>query len=290
LALSTSGPASLHGVPLACPKCHAVVNYDDGEIRCPSCDSSYPIVDGHPHFIKPLGEWAPPAPEPGGWFRRFLARPPHPARLAGENATSGVSNDHRLLRDFLATIPESEPVLDLGSGNRRLKPGVVNLDVIAAPQVDVIADGHHLPFPDGVFRAIILQSVIEHVLEPPQMLAECQRVLRPGGEVWVEAPFLYPIHDAADYYRWTLSGLRYLVSTQFEVSRSGALMGPSSALNLAWRAYANWRLRRIHWGVRNTVAWLTGWLRRLDGDQVMTEPPEIYALSYVLGVKSQPHN
>jgi len=282
-----SGPAAVLGVPLACPKCHVNVNYDDGGVRCPRCNSLYPIVNGHPHFIEPLGEWSPPALESGSRFRRFLAKPPHPARFAGEISGSGTTNDHRMLRDFLATIPDSDRLLDLGSGDRRLRPGVLNLDVIASPQVDVVADGHHLPFPDGVFRAIVLQSVIEHVLEPPQILAECQRVLQPGGEVWVEAPFLYPIHDASDFYRWTLAGLRYLVSTHFEVSQSGALMGPASALSLTWRAYANWRLRRTHWAVRNSVAWMTGWLKQLDRDEMMSTPPEIYAHVFVLGVKSR---
>jgi SAM-dependent methyltransferase len=277
----------IYGVPLACPKCHRPLDRAGDTLRCQTCNSEYPIVEGRPHFLRPPHKWSPPAPEPGGRFRHFLAHPPHPARLAGEISTSGVSNDHRLLRDFLATIPDTERVLDLGSGQRRLRAGVLNLDVVPAPNVDIIADGHHLPFPDAVFRAIVLQSVIEHVLEPARMLAECARVLQPGGEIWVEAPFLYPVHDPSDYYRWTLAGLRYLVSSQFSVERSGTLMGPATALSLTWRAYANYRLRRFHWGVRNSVAWMTGWLKRLDGDEVMTAPPEIYAHTFVLGVKAQ---
>jgi hypothetical protein len=30
---------------------------------------------------------------------------------------------------------------------------------------------------------------------------------------------------------------------------------------------------------------MTAWLKSLDGDEELTEPPEIYALSYVVGVK-----
>jgi SAM-dependent methyltransferase len=209
--------------------------------------------------------------------------------LAGEIRTSGTTNDHRYLREFLAGIPDSARVLDVGSGERRLQAEILNLDIVESPSVDVVADAHELPFPDDVFDAVILQSVMEHVLEPEQLLAECCRVLRDGGQIWVEAPFHYPIHDSSDYYRWTLSGLRYVVSKHFNVTRSGALIGPSSAFNLGWRVFMNWKLRRLHWGFRNTVAWMTAWLKSLDGDQVMLEPPEIYALSYVLGVK-QPSN
>jgi len=197
-----------------------------------------------------------------------------------------MTNDHRYLQEFLAGIPDAAKVLDLGSGERRLRAGIVNLDIAASPSVDIIADGHQLPFPDGVFDAVILQSVMEHVLEPETLLAECCRVIKPGGQIWVEVPFYYPIHDTADYYRWTLSGLRYVVSKHFEVGRSGAVMGPSSAFNLGWRVFVSWKLRRLHWGFRNTVAWMTAWLKTLDGDEVLPEPPAIYALSYVVGNKA----
>jgi SAM-dependent methyltransferase len=229
-----------------------------------------------------------PALETGGWFRRHLSHPPHPARFAGELKKSGTTNDHRYLRKFLASLPEKAKVLDLGSGERRLQPGTVNLDIVPSPSVDVVADGHRLPFPEGAFDGIVLQSVIEHVPEPDQMLAECRRALRTGGLIWVEAPFLYPVHDSSDYYRWTLQGLRYIVGKHFEVVESGALMGPSSALGLTWRYFADWKLRRIHWGIRNSVAWMTAWLKSLDRDEPLIDPPEIYAQSYVLATRSDP--
>jgi SAM-dependent methyltransferase len=278
-------PPSVRGAPLVCPTCHGSLKEEAGFLRCSSCGREYSLLEGRPFFVTPQAAWSPPVPESGGWLRKHLARPPHAARVAGEIRNSDVTNDHRYLREFLAGFPDTAAVLDLGSGERRLRPGILNLDVVASPSVDVIADGHELPFPDGGFDAIILQSVIEHVLEPETLLAESCRVLKPGGQIWVEAPFLYPIHDTSDYYRWTLSGLRYVVSKYFEVSRSGAMIGPASALNLEWRVYVNWKLRGLHWGFRNTVAWMTSWIKWLDPDQVMPEPPEIYAHSYVLGVK-----
>jgi len=278
-------PAALRSVPLACPKCHGALQTGDDGLHCSSCRRDYPLVENRPFFVTPKA-WSPPVPESGGWFRRHLARPPHPGRFAGDLQNRGITGDHRYLQEFLAGIPDAAKVLDLGSGERRLRAGIVNLDIAASPSVDIIADGHQLPFPDGVFDAVILQSVMEHVLEPETLLAECCRVIKPGGQIWVEVPFYYPIHDTADYYRWTLSGLRYVVSKHFEVGRSGAVMGPSSAFNLGWRVFVSWKLRRLHWGFRNTVAWMTAWLKTLDGDEVLPEPPAIYALSYVVGNKA----
>lgn len=43
-------------------------------------------------------------------------------------------------------------------------------------------------FPNGHFDAITLNHVIEHVLDPIELLKECCRVLRPGGKLVVVTP------------------------------------------------------------------------------------------------------
>ncbi len=55
----------------------------------------------------------------------------------------------------------------------------------------VVADGQALPFRDGSFDLLLSHAVIEHVADAPRYLAECARVLRPGGWMYLStAPYL----------------------------------------------------------------------------------------------------
>lgn len=44
-----------------------------------------------------------------------------------------------------------------------------------------VARGERMPFPDEAFDVVIMDDVLEHVADPPEVLAECGRLLRSGG-------------------------------------------------------------------------------------------------------------
>jgi SAM-dependent methyltransferase len=55
----------------------------------------------------------------------------------------------------------------------------------------VQADGMALPFAGGTFDLVLSHAVIEHVADAPRYLAECRRVLAPGGHIFLStAPYL----------------------------------------------------------------------------------------------------
>ena len=49
-------------------------------------------------------------------------------------------------------------------------------------------DAAALPFPDASFDKVFCTEVLEHVLDPAQVLAEIRRVLKPGGYAVVSVP------------------------------------------------------------------------------------------------------
>lgn len=121
-------------------------------------------------------------------------------------------------------------VLDLGCGGRRLAKHVITVDLRANACTDIIADANRLPFTNGAFEGVWMDALLEHVPNAGSLLGEVSRVLKPGGWVYAEVPFLQGYHAApGDYTRWTTDGLRQLFK-DWQVEWISMASGPFSAL------------------------------------------------------------
>jgi SAM-dependent methyltransferase len=75
-----------------------------------------------------------------------------------------------------------------------------------------VCDLGQIPVEAERFDMVLCTQVLEHVPNPQVVLAELARVLKPGGTLWLTAPFFYAPHELPhDYYRYTEEGLRRLV-------------------------------------------------------------------------------
>ncbi len=124
-------------------------------------------------------------------FRLFLAEKHDPEPFYQRLAERTVAD--------LAFDLEDKLVLDLGCGPghfsaamRNAGATVVGVDLdeedLRAPSArgrSVLADGTRLPFPDATFDGVFCSNVLEHTPSPASVLAETERVLRPGGWGWV---------------------------------------------------------------------------------------------------------
>lgn len=120
--------------------------------------------------------------------------------------------------DFKSSI-----VVNLGCGTQRLDANIINIDFVSFPHVDITADfSEPLPLKDSCVDGILSISVLEHMDNPRLAANEIVRVLKKGGILYVNTPFLYPYHAAPyDYSRWTLSGLSNLFGEEMELVVSG---------------------------------------------------------------------
>jgi len=120
--------------------------------------------------------------------------------------------EHKLMIE-LAQPSAGRKVLDVGCGDGALAEKLAVSDAQIAgidPNPDMVeaanrrgcgrfyvADGGHLPFPDGSFDLVVAVTVLCVSGEPERLVAEMARVLRPGGRL--------VIGELGRWSLWTLS-------------------------------------------------------------------------------------
>lgn len=124
---------------------------------------------------------------------------------------------NRLLFDWMNANAPGLKVLNLGSGTGNFdgllssEVRMLRMDIDGGkPGIDLVGDALALPFRDSSLDIVYCIAVLEHVRRPWVAAGEITRVLRPGGHVVLELPFLNVIHDEDDYFRFTDRGIRSL--------------------------------------------------------------------------------
>lgn len=214
-------------------------------LRCVACAECYPFLGGRPVLMRAserrelggilsTGEGTRMVREYGADGEGAPSRDPAWLRLLRPPSVM-----HRYFAD-LSGPPGSmlfEPrggrtplVLNVGGGPRRESDGEITLNIGPFPNVDLIADGQRIPVADGTFDAVFSLAVLEHVPDAPRVVAEMMRVLRPGGWLYSEVPFIFFFHGyPSDYARYTREGMKRLFAG-LEEARFGMVYGPVSAL------------------------------------------------------------
>jgi len=116
------------------------------------------------------------------------------------------------LKSLLARHDRTKIILNLGSGPILLnnRADIINIDIFAFNEVDIVADAFDLPIKDNSVDVIINGAMLEHVANPEKIIHEMQRILKIEGEFLCFLPFMQPFHAAPDdFHRWTIEGVRH---------------------------------------------------------------------------------
>lgn len=181
---------------------------------------------------------------------------------------------NKWVRKLIAKLGAEARILDIGAGNRRRTAQIINLEIEAMPDVDIIADGHDLPFRAESFDIVIMEAVLEHVQNPQKMVTEVYRVLKTGGYICAAVPFLQGYHAAPhDYQRYTVSGFERLFADLcsprkhrtenkpfFQKLESGACAGPTATLHWIFREYVGLLFSFGNLMIAKAISLFIGWL------------------------------
>ena len=160
-----------------------------------------------------------------------------PRRPYAARRNSSRTHLHRFLERAGQEVAAGQLVLDAGAGRAPYRHLFAHAryetaDFMAVKkkryvEQDYVCDLASIPVEDGRFDHVVLTQVLEHLPEPGDVLRELHRVLKPGGTLWLTAPFFYVEHERPhDYYRYTRFGLRHLLAaTGFEVREMTWLEG-----------------------------------------------------------------
>ncbi len=128
----------------------------------------------------------------------------------------------------LGDIPAGGYVLDLGCGSGWISYSrFPHLRFVGADQYAhadpaswpsnswlILADAFHLPFGAATFDAAVCNYVFEHFSDPRSALRELERVIRPGGLLYLSIPRSSGVEDRL--YRFTTKGGGHLQRYSFD--------------------------------------------------------------------------
>lgn len=284
---------------LACPRCGGSLDGAAGALRCadPACGGGQPfpsverwpvLVEFEQSILDRERILATGASTLVPRVRGFVRRVKH-LLFDRESADSP-----RMLRfRELVRRADAPVVLVIGGGTvgRVIAPyyqddsvEVIAFDIYASENTQLIADAHQIPLAAGSVDAVVIMAVLEHVVDPWRVSEEIYRVLKPGGAVFAETPFLQHVHEGPyDFTRFTESGHRYLFR-RFEHVDSGVVGGLGTQLAWSLESFVRGLTRSLLAG--KIARLLFYWLRFADG--LMSERHSVDGASatYFLGVKS----
>ena len=177
------------------------------------------------------------------WSERYvLPTPLHPGFWVRRRLSAAVA---------LASTRARGVLLDVGCGQKPyaavFRPHVsryIGMDYSPAAGyrgnvADVCGDVAAIPIATASVDTVLCTEVLEHVSDPDAVVREIARVLRPSGVVICTAPFVYPVHDLYDFFRYspgTVAALmrRHGLTVDLERPLSGTALTLAIMLNLYW--------------------------------------------------------
>lgn len=148
--------------------------------------------------------------------------------------------------------------LNLGCGDQQL-PGYIGLDRLRGNGVDVICDlNYPLPIAANSVDHVYAKSLLEHIADLEQLLAEVQRVLKLSGEIYFYVPHWNNPFYYSDYTHLRFFGLAsfdYFSDPDRQLYRHVPTYSDIRLQTLSVRLLFKSPFRLLHWSLK-AAQWL----------------------------------
>lgn len=175
-------------------------------------------------------------------------------------------------QDFLQEyhlLASGKRILNAGSSSVRYGENCINVDIQNKKNIDFVCDIHQIPSSLGEFDAIICNAVLQYCRSPETVAKQFYRVLKPGGYLFVDAPWIQPFcFNTPDRFRFSQDALKQIFS-DFQIIKIGssirsgsafAMLGVHIAQNLTRNKYLNYGLSMI----ASIILYLFRWIATAD--------------------------
>lgn len=199
-------------------------------------------------------------------------------------------------------LPSNPLMYDIGSRDARGRyafgcppPGarLICVDIAPGPGVDIVADAHDLHMIDeNSADCVVAVGVLLHCRNPNKVISEIYRILKPGGIVYVGAPFISP-HPGFPpvFYFFSMEGLETMCA-RFEKIQCGFNRGPASTMSYLLVTFGSilfsFNSKTLFAVNEYVFAWLFFWIKYLDAFIAPYEQARLlYSGAYFIGKKIQ---
>lgn len=225
-----------------CPVCKSQDFYKLKEsIVCNFCKESYPIINNTAFLVRKNSDIRKE-------FTQILTKNKNKITKIFKTPSQRIwtKKSKKLIKKILVENNPDEHnkyVLNMGSGNekffRKIYSNYNELIRIGLPhdgKIDIYGDAMDFPVKDDSIDLLLSSSVMEHIENPEKCAAEIYRIIKPGGKIYFEIPFIRAYHMApVDYQRYTIQGIEQLFKRHgFDMIEKGICSGPFNGIILLW--------------------------------------------------------
>jgi len=133
----------------------------------------------------------------------------------------------RMVNDLISQQPDTSFILNIGSGNKKIAQNIRNLDIFEGQNIDYVGTAEKIPIENDTVDLIITQEAFEHIQNPRKAILECNRILKRGGIIYFQVPFIIGYHPGpTDFIRFTREGvIEFLESSGFMIKKIDISVG-----------------------------------------------------------------